>query len=134
MKNKQQKKHLGIWMDHASANLMDISSGAIVTKTIESDFTPLERKDKLNKGEYMMHNVEKQDQHAYYEKLGEVIKDYDEVVVFGPTHAKEELRNLLKADHHFDKIKIEVMQADKMTENQQHAFVKNYFINAGFAG
>lgn len=133
MKKKKPLKHLGIWMDHASANLMDISSGSIVTTTIESDFTPLERKDKLNKGEYMMHNVEKQNNHAYYEKLGEVIKNYDKVVVFGPTHAKDELANVLKADHHFDKVKIEVMDADKMTENQQHSFVKNYFISAGVA-
>ncbi len=28
---------------------------------------------------------------------------------------------------HFDKIKIETMQADKMTENQEHAFVRDYF-------
>ncbi len=35
--------------------------------------------------------------------------------------------NVLKADHHFDKINIETRQTDKMTENQQHAFVKEYF-------
>ena len=48
-------------------------------------------------------------------------------MLFGPTNAKTELLNLLKADHHFDKINIETKQADKMTENQQHAFVREYF-------
>ena len=32
-----------------------------------------------------------------------------------------------KDNHHFDKIKIGVKPADKMTENQQHAFVREYF-------
>ena len=121
------KKHLGIWMDHASANLMDASNGTIATNTITSEFTPQERQRTLNKGEYMMHNTEQQEQHAYYEKIGNAIKNYDEVLLFGPTKAKEELLNMLKSDRHFEKIKFEVKHADKMTENQQHAFVKDYF-------
>ena len=55
------------------------------------------------------------------------VKNYDEVILFGPTDAKVELFNILKADQHFDKIKIDIKQADKMTENQQHAFVKDHF-------
>ena len=47
---------------------------------------------------------------------------------FGPTNAKTELLNMLRTDHHFDKIDIEVKNTDKMTENQEHAFVKEYFL------
>ena len=75
----------------------------------------------------MNHNKEQHQQSAYYKKLGEAIKRYDEVVLFGPTNAKVELRNHLKKDHHFDKIKIEVESADKMTEHQEHAFVRNHY-------
>ena len=74
-----------------------------------------------------MHNKEQHQQSDYYKQLGEIIKNYTEVILFGPTDAKVELFNILKADHHFAKIKIEFQQADKMTENQQHAFVKEYF-------
>jgi stalled ribosome rescue protein Dom34 len=74
-----------------------------------------------------MHNDEQQKQHAYYKKIGDAIKQYDAVVLFGPTHAKEELANFLKEDKHFEKIKIDIRHADKMTDNQQHAFVKDYF-------
>lgn len=49
------------------------------------------------------------------------------VVLFGPTDAKVALYNILKADHRFAKIKIEIKPADKMTENQQDTFVKIYF-------
>ncbi len=47
--------------------------------------------------------------------------------LFGPTNAKTELVNILKSDHHFDKVKIDVKPADKMTVNQQEEFVKEYF-------
>jgi len=33
----------------------------------------------------------------------------------------------LKKDHRFADIVIEIKQTDKMTENQQHAFVRDYF-------
>lgn len=127
MKNMKSKKHLGIWMDHSTAHIMDADSNPIVTKTIESEFTHQERERTQVKGEFMKHNDEQQKQHAFYKKIGESIKQYDAVVVFGPTHAKEELVNLLKEDSHFKNIKIEVRSADKMTDNQQHAFVKDYF-------
>jgi len=58
-----------------------------------------------------------------------VIKNYDEVLLFGPSEAKAELYNILKAEHQFTKIKIEIKQTDKLTENQQHAFVRDYFSN-----
>jgi hypothetical protein len=34
---------------------------------------------------------------------------------------------MLGANHLFDKINIETRQVDRMTENQQHAFVREYF-------
>ena len=70
---------------------------------------------------------EQHEQAAYYKQLSAIIKNYDPVLLFGPTEAKTELLNILRADHHFEKIKIEVKQTDKMTDNQQHAFVKEYF-------
>lgn len=76
-----------------------------------------------------MHNKEQQLQNGYYLQLGDVIRSYEKVVLFGPTDAKTELFNLLRADNRFEGVKIEVLPADKMTENQQHAYVKAYFSN-----
>jgi len=120
-------KQIGICMDHATANLMELTSGDMETKTINSKFTHEEKEDALHNGEKVMHHKEQHEQIAYYKEIAAVIKNYKEVLLFGPTDAKSELLNLLKADHHFDKINIETKQADKMTENQQHAFVKEYF-------
>ena len=76
-----------------------------------------------------MHNKEQHRQSDYYKKIGGEILQYDEVVLFGPTNAKSELANMLKEDHRFASIKLEIKSSDKMTENQEHAFVKDYFSN-----
>jgi len=114
-------------MDHSNADLIEFNTATLQTKTIDSKFTHEVKESTLSKSEQLMHNKEQHQQSEYYKKLGEVIKNYDEVILFGPTEAKTELLNVLKADHLFSKIHIEVKNTDKMTENQQHAFVKEYF-------
>ncbi len=114
-------------MDHANAHLMEFTIDPIATNTVPSAFSHGEKEESLHKSESLMHNKEQHEEGAYYKQLGAVIKNYDSVLLFGPTEAKTELLNILRADHLFEKIKIEVKQTDKMTENQQHAFVKEYF-------
>jgi len=124
MRNNRQ---LGIWMDHANAILMELLDNSITQSTIKSEFTYEEKEDSLRKSEKLMHNKEQQEQSAYYKELGETIKNFDEVLLFGLTNAKDELYNLLKDNQKFISIKIEVKQGDKMTDNQMHAFVKKYY-------
>lgn len=115
-------KSLGIWMDHSSAHLIEFTAHPNETTNVETGFSH----DVAHDAETQIHNTE-HEYTAYYKKLGGIIKNYDEVLLFGPTDAKAELHNLLSADHQFATINIEVKQADKMTENQQHAFVKEHF-------
>ena len=119
-------KSLGIWMYHARAHVMGIAD-PMVTNIVVCESTHEEKEKTLQKGESIMHNKNQQQQADYYKKLGAFIKDYDDVLLFGPTDAKVELFNILKADLSFSKIKIEIRQTDKMTENQEHAFVREYF-------
>ena len=118
---------IGIWMDHTSANLMEFTTDPIETKKIESPFNHQEKEDGLVKSESLMHNKEQHEQKAFYKHLEKIISGYTEVILFGPTDAKAELYNLLKADHRYANIKIEVVETDKMTENQQHTFVRKHF-------
>jgi hypothetical protein len=120
-------KKLGIWMDHSNAHLIECTMEPLKTHTLESKFTHQEKEHSLGKSENLMHNKEQHQQSEYYKKLEEIIKGYEEVLLFGPTDAKVELFNLVRANHLFEKIKIVVKQADKMTDNQQHAFVRDYF-------
>jgi stalled ribosome rescue protein Dom34 len=119
-------KYLGIWMDHSIANLIDLNS-AKQRRSITSEFTFDTKEDALNRSESLMHNKRQQMHEAYYKEIADVILKYDNVLLFGPTNAKTELHNYLNKDLHFKGIKITVESADKMTEKQQEAFVKNYF-------
>lgn len=120
-------KQMGIWMDHSSAFVMEFSNDTIVENIVVSEFTQKEKEFSLEKNERFMHNKEQQLQQSYYKKLSEIIRNHQEIVLFGPTDAKSELLNILKTDHLFDNIKIEVVNADKMTANKMHDFVKAYF-------
>lgn len=123
----ETKNNIGIWMDNSTAHLIELVNDSSTTKIIASKFTHDEKERSLNKSEHIMHNKEQHQQADYYKKLGAVILNYKSVLLFGPTNAKAELHNVLKEDHRFEKIKIEVKEADKMTENQQYAFVKEHF-------
>jgi hypothetical protein len=121
-------RKLGIWMDHASAHLMEFTPDPISTKTIASNFTPAVREAIMRKGEDHMHSKEQALQSDYYHQLGDVIKEYSDLVIFGPTNAKVELYNSLLEDKQLKHITIKMQSAEKMTEKQQHAYVKNYFV------
>ncbi|WP_339687265.1 hypothetical protein [uncultured Nonlabens sp.] len=123
------QKTLGIWMDHATAHLIDLES----TKnnySIVSGFTFDTQEEALSRSENLMHNKRKQMREAYYKEIAAVILKYDHVLLFGPTNAKTELHNYVNADSGFKNIKIVTIAADKMTDNQKLAFVRNYFQRA----
>ena len=124
MKNS---KNLGIWMDHSVAHLMALTGETIETTIIKSDFSHEEKEGTLNKSEHVMHNKENQHQAEFYKNISQIIKNYDDVLLFGPTKAKNELLNILEEDNLFASIKLALKSAEKMTENQEHAFVKEYF-------
>jgi stalled ribosome rescue protein Dom34 len=120
-------KKLGIWMDHHHAHLTEFTTGEMKSEVIESTFTHKVKEESMTHGENHMHIKEQHLQLEYYKKLGEEIRHYQEVVLFGPTSAKTELFNFLRSNPRFDKIKIELSQKDKMTEHQKHAFVREHF-------
>ena len=120
-------KKLAIWMDHTSAHIIEYPPNTAPDRIITSDFTADGKKESLEKSERIMHNQERHDHLHYYKELAKVIMSFDEVLLFGPTEAKSELLNFLKADHRFDKIKIKTVTTGKMTTSEEHAFVKEYF-------
>jgi nitrogenase subunit NifH len=120
-------KQIGIWMDHSNAFLMELTNNTIIESIVSSEFTQQEKEDSLEKNEKIMHNKEQHQQSSYYKKLCNAIINYKEVVLFGPTDAKSELFNLIRTDHLFKNIKIEVKNSDKMTAIEMHDFVREYF-------
>lgn len=123
----KSSKKLGIWMDHHNAHLIEFSTEVKETKIMTSDFTFQDKEETLQRSESEMHNKEQHKQTTFYKNLAAVIKDYNEVLLFGPTDAKVELFNFLKENHKYDNIKIEVKNTDKMSDVDQHHFVREYF-------
>ena len=120
-------KQLGIWMDHSIAHVIRLTNGTIKTNSIESIPEIQGDEQIVYKDESHSLNKEQRQLSTYYRKLGDVILENDQVILFGPTEAKNELLNVIKENHLFDKIKIEVESADKMTEVQRNTFVKEHF-------
>jgi hypothetical protein len=124
MKNIRQ---LGIWLDHSNAYLMEFTNDTILTNRVVSELSNQEAELNHHKGEKLIHKKEQHLQINYYQKISDIIKNYQEVILFGPTDAKNELLNMVKTDHLFEEIKIEVKNSDKMTESQMQTFVREYF-------
>ncbi|MCZ8196289.1 MAG: hypothetical protein O9267_01625 [Flavobacterium sp.] len=120
-------KKIGIWMDHATAHLIEFSSEAKETQIITSDFTFQDKEETLQRSESEMHNKEQHKHATFYKNIAAEIKKFDEVLLFGPTDAKVELFNLIRENHSYDNIKIEFKSADKMSDTEQHKFVRDYF-------
>lgn len=118
---------LGIYMDHSSAELMNFKDNIITSEVVNLNFTHKQKENSLSRSEHIMHNKQQREQSIYYHELADVIKKNDDVVIFGPTEAKIELFNIVKMDQSFSKIKIELVNSDKLTDTQRHTFVKNYF-------
>jgi hypothetical protein len=119
-------RKLGIWMDHSNAYLMELANDIVVQRVV-SELTNIDTEFNFYKGEKLVHKKEQHLQISYYKKIGDIIKKYQDVVLFGPTDAKNELLNLIKTDHLFEDIKIEIKNSDKMTEDQMKTFVRDYF-------
>ena len=123
---------LGVWMDYSYAYLMEMKENKIVTNCVVSESMFQDHEKSLTNEHKNVdfndtYKKEKQDKSNYYSKISDIIKNYKEVIVFGPTDAKNELLNIMNADQLFGEIKIEIKDADKMTENEMHALVIDYF-------
>ena len=113
-------------MDHTSAQMIEFNGIGEDPNVIESAFNS-EPGDSLGKSDHAKQNKNELRQSAYYKKLGDVILEYNEVVLFGPAKGKSELLKILKRNERFADIKIVVKAADTMSENEQLTFVYDYF-------
>ncbi len=118
---------MGVWMDHAAAHLMDFDGDVVDQPTVASAFTRQVMEASLQKGERLMHNREKRNELAYFKQIMAVLKEYHKILLFGPTDAKMQLANLLKQDMHFNNKTVTVRDAGKLTEHQEHAYVRDFF-------
>ncbi|MEZ5015241.1 MAG: hypothetical protein R2794_13210 [Chitinophagales bacterium] len=129
---------VGVWLDHSIAHVIVQIPGAYEMYTLHSPYKrqvriPGESSDKTKFGksasnnEKKKHNSKQNDLDTYFKQLEELLIRYKHILLFGPTEAKNMLYNLLCGNKKFENKLIEVQNADKMTENQMIAYVRDYF-------
>lgn len=120
-------KQAGIWMDYSKAIVIEVNRDVTTRQVIESDFTYEEKQHSFARNEGLMHKKEQRLEGEYFKAITKAIQNYREVVLFGPGDAKSELFNRITSDPHFKSVRISVEPADKLTDNQLVAYVKDYF-------
>ncbi len=131
------KKQTGIWLDFKEASIIALEGKNANTTKIRSEIedfhpkggarskTPWGPMDKMSERKYLERR--KQQEKAYYEKLIAVIKEADELYIFGPAEAKFGLLQAIKNNHSFHPHLKGIEPADSITDNQKVAKVKAVF-------
>jgi hypothetical protein len=120
-------RKIGVWINYHNANLIEYNIGKMGTKVIISKLSIQPEQDQPKQSAPNTPMLETVNKIDYYQQIGAVLKQYAEVLLFGPTDAKTELFEQLKTDPHFFEIKFTIKPADKMTEYQQYTFVRDHF-------
>ncbi|MDN3676863.1 hypothetical protein QWY90_06015 [Flavobacterium paronense] len=120
-------RRVGIWLDHTTARVIAYNTEELKATTLKSDLRGLDNQEGLQHSESLLQHKENQKLKAFYKAIIAIIKDYDEILLFGPTGAKVELFNLIREEHKYDNLKIETKSAKKMSPPEEHAFVVNHF-------
>jgi stalled ribosome rescue protein Dom34 len=131
-------KKTGIWIDHSKAFIVSLDENREKVTTIESKAG---RKVRLSGGsrtktpyapqdvasESRRYRKYMQNLKHYYEKVIRKVGDSEALYVFGPGHAKTELKKHLESYKHTSPPVLMLESADKMTDAQLIAKVKNFF-------
>lgn len=123
-------KQLAIFMDDASAYLMELYNHMIVSRNIVFKSKDNEEFIQYNYSVPSDGSENPHHQLAYYNELGDIIKNYQEVVIFGPAKTKDNLYEMLETKHQYKDIKIKIINTDKMSDIQIHKFVLDYYKEA----
>jgi len=111
-------------MDDSNAHLIEFVQDPIGTKTVELNFIQKVREANLGHNDNMLQD----EQLAYCKALAEIIKGYQEVILFGPAKViKATLSDMLLEDDCFAEIKLDMQLTPLMASSEQHHFVSEYF-------
>ena len=135
-------KKVGLWMDQSHALFLgydkeeatlleDLPSGIVSRSRIAgegSDSTLLgPSPGPSSNHEKKKNNTHRNQLNAYFHQLEKKLMDKEELLLMGPGVTKTHFFHHLRENKHFSKLKIEVIDADKMSEKQLLAKVKHKF-------
>ena len=127
----------GVWIDHRKAIIVSVAHESERTVSVESHVEkhPERTGDSPLTGPYESQQVPADDSqqraltgrlNGYYDSVIHALGSTDTLMIFGPGEAKTELRTRLLKNHSAVQI-VMVEPADKMTEHQISAKIREYF-------
>ena len=121
------KKEIGLWIDHRKAIIVTIQGQEEEIKKIKSNMEKHVRfKGEGGEGEDVRDRQFQNHLNNFYDEVVAYIRDADSIQIFGPGEAKGELEK--RFEHEGVKTHIIVETADKMTDAQIAAKVREHFL------
>ncbi len=127
VKENTVKKEIGLWIDHRKAVIVIINDGNEEIKNIKSNMEKHVRfTSEDGRGEDVRDRQFENHLNSFYDEVITYIRDADSIQIFGPGEAKGELEK--RIEHEGLKAKIAVEAADKMTDGQISAKVREHLL------
>lgn len=127
MKHETTKKFAGLWIDHQEAQIICTpGASAIGDYNIVKKIKSHHHHDHGSNENVHQHTIRADKDKFYHEVMNE-LQAYDEVLIFGPGKAQEEIFNQINADKHFHSKKFSIDTAGNLTDNQVLAKVRDHF-------
>jgi hypothetical protein len=138
-------KQVGVWMDHSKAHFVGFNNGdTALIETLDSPYESIKREDgegsdktrftsnneHTSNNEYRKHQITQNELNEYLKMMEGKLSRFEDILLFGPGIAKEQMRNRLRENKSFDGKWLAVQSCDKLTENQLLAFVRDFYKNA----
>lgn len=137
MKHTKEIKVAGVWMDHSEAFVIEPDHGKVkhlvspaishVRHAGEGSTGVKLGNHRSTNNEYSKHERESHINHTFYKELAVALHHYDNIYVFGPSTARSEFANYVEKERLLAGKNLETHAADKMTDNQMVAHVKEHF-------
>ena len=132
------KKYMGVWIDREKAFLVSIMGDKENTTFVESNVESRVRhsggsRSRTPYGPQDVSSERKRDERHrhhlrdYYQRIISVLEDAHKIMIFGPGEAKTELGKEIKKSKQLSQRIVSFEPADKMTEKQIAAKVRNAF-------
>ena len=123
------KRKVGLWIDHREAIIVNLVGEREEIKSITSGMEKHVRfsgEAQKSSGEDQRDRRFTNHLNKYYDEVSSFIQDAESVLIFGPGEAKVELQTRLESEIQTERV-VRVETADKMTEPQIAAKVREYF-------
>jgi hypothetical protein len=114
---------VGLWIDHQKAVIVTILEKGEEIKEIRSEV----EKDLEIFADDRRQSSFSEHLNIYYDAVIDCVRDADSILIFGAGEAKDEFRKHFRKDKHLSDRIVDVLTADKMTDRQIAAKVREYF-------